>query len=541
MASPHLPSIEALALAIEVQGSHAPDHLLRTRVYAMELARRLGLDQAGLELLQLAAVLHDVGELAVPQSILSKPGGLSAEEFEKMKTHSPAGALIVERAGLPRRAARMVRGHHERWDGTGYPDGLRREAIPLGARILAVADCLAGEPGGHPGGAALEALQAGGGTAFDPRMVQIAVASHEDMERAVQQACGAPPGRDFRAAIIAARREERLLYQLTGELGSSLNLPETLTAFDSRLKELIGYDCIAVYQVQENRLWPAYVNGESAQVFCSLEIPCGEGPSGVAAATRRPVRNGNPWADAAHGQASDDTTRLHSTLAIPLESAGEVIAVLALYRAAPDAFGSEDLRILLAIRGKLAMAVERALHEERIDRLAVVDTLTGLPNRRALFQRLDAELARCRRNSSTLALLVCEIEGLPRIHSQSGAAAAHRLCKAIASGLRGICREDDCVARMGEGFVLALGGFAARDLPEKRQRIEAMLNELAPPDCSSRPLVPRIGAAYYPDDGAYAEDLLACADLRLDGVLPSPQAEAAHGEIAVMKSGEDRL
>src|ERR1039458_6246377 len=509
----HLPSIEALALAIEVQGSHSPDHLLRARVYAMELARRLGMDQAGLELLQLAAVLHDVGELLARQCTLSKPGALSTEELEKMKTHSPAGALIVERAGLPRPAARMVRGHHERWDGTGYPDGLRREAIPLGARILAVADCLAGEPGGRPGGAALESLRAGDGTAFDPRMVQIAVASYEDMERAVQQACGAVPGRDFRAAIVAARREERLLYQLTGELGSSLNLPETLTAFDSRLKDLIGYDCIAVYQVQENRLWPAYVNGESTQVFCALEIPCGEGPSGVAAATHQPVCNGNPWADAAHGRAADDTTRLHSTLAIPLESAGEVIAVLALYRAAPDAFGSEDLRILLGIRGKLAMAVERALHEERIDRLAAVPP--------------------CRRNRSTLALLVCEIEGLPRIHSQSGAAAAHRLCKAIASGLRGICREDDCVARMGEGFVLALGGFAARDLPEKRQRIEAMLNELAPPDCSARPLVPRIGAAYYPEDGAYAEDLLACADLRLDGVLPSPHAEAAHGEIEI--------
>ena len=88
-----------------------------------------------------------------------------------------------------------------------------------------------------------------------------------------------------------------------------------------------------------------------------------------------------------------------------------------------------------------------------------------------------------------------------------------------ASGLRRICREDDCVARMGEGFVLALGGSSARDLPEKRRLIEGLLAELAPSDSSARPLVPRIGAAYYPDDGGYAEDLLACADLRLNGVL----------------------
>jgi len=417
VAAPHLPSLEALA-AIEAQGSHTADHLVRARLYAAELARRLGLNQAALETLEVASVLHDVGELAVPQSILTNPAGLAPEEFEKMKTHAAVGALIVERAGLPRAAARIVRSHHERWDGSGYPDGLGGEAIPLGARILAVADCLAGELGGRSGDA-LESLRSGDGTAFDPRMVQIAVASHEDMERAVRQDRGAPPGRDFRAAIVAARREERLLYQLTGELGSSLNLPETLTAFDGRLKELIGYDCIAVYQVQENRLWPAYVNGESAQVFCALEIPFGEGPSGVAALTRRPVLNGNPWADAAHGQASGDSAAMRSALAIPLEWSGEVIAVLSLYHAAPEAFGSQDLRILLAVGGKLAVAVAHALHEERAGQLAAVDTLTGLPNRRALFQRLDAELARCRRSHSALGLVVFEIDGFP-LHGGPG-------------------------------------------------------------------------------------------------------------------------
>src|ERR1019366_5639991 len=119
------------------------------------------------------------------------------------------------------------------------------------------------------------------------------------------------------------------------------------------------------------------------------------------------------------------------TLAIPLESGGEGIAVLALYHTAPDAFGSEDLRSLLALRGKLSLAVEHALHEESNDQLAAVDALTGLLNRRALFQRLDAELARCRRSLASLALVVLEIEGFPRAHlyngGQSGAVAARRL------------------------------------------------------------------------------------------------------------------
>jgi diguanylate cyclase (GGDEF)-like protein len=228
----------------------------------------------------------------------------------------------------------------------------------------------------------------------------------------------------------------------------------------------------------------------------------------MAAATRQPVLNGDPRADAAHA----DT--LSSALAVPLEFSGEAIAVLTLYHEVQDAFGSEDLRILLAIRDKLALAVKQALEQERADRLAVVDTLTGLPNRRALFQRLDADLARCRRSHGTLAVLVCEIDGLPQ-----------RLCKAIASDLRSLCREDDCVARMGEGFVLALGSFTARNLPEKRHAIESLLAKLAPSDS----LVARIGAAYYPDDGEYAEDLLSCADLRLNGCAASSQAKAPHG------------
>jgi diguanylate cyclase (GGDEF)-like protein/putative nucleotidyltransferase with HDIG domain len=518
VAAPHLPSLEALA-AIEAQGSHTADHLVRARLYAAELARRLGLNQAALETLEVASVLHDVGELAVPQSILTNPAGLAPEEFEKMKTHAAVGALIVERAGLPRAAARIVRSHHERWDGSGYPDGLGGEAIPLGARILAVADCLAAAAPDCPSGAAIGTLRAGHGTAFDPRVVEVAVASHEAMERAVRLA-SPPPGRGFRAAIGAARREERLLYQLTAELGSSLSVPDTLSAFDGRLKDLVGYRCMALYLVRESRLSPAYVNGEGAQTFCSLDIPFGEGPSGVAALTRRAVLNGNPWADAAHGQASGDSAAMRSALAIPLEWSGEVIAVLSLYHAAPEAFGSQDLRILLAVGGKLAVAVAHALHEERAGQLAAVDTLTGLPNRRALFQRLDAELARCRRSHSALGLVVFEIDGFP-LHGgpggHRGAPAARRLWKDIASRLRQICREDDCVARMGEGFVLALGNFAARDLPEKRRLIEFILADLAPAVAGAGPLVPRIGAAYYPDDGAYAEDLLATADLRLNG------------------------
>src|SRR5205823_14205185 len=131
-----------LALAIEAKDQNTHDHLQRVNVYAMELARDLGLSTDDTEGLRAAAVLHDIGKLAVPEHIISKPGRLTPEEFDKMKIHPIVGAEILEQVRFPYPVAPIVRSHHEKWDGTGYPDGLSGDAIPIGARILAAVDCL---------------------------------------------------------------------------------------------------------------------------------------------------------------------------------------------------------------------------------------------------------------------------------------------------------------------------------------------------------------------------------------------------------------
>ena len=142
MASLHLRTIEALALAIDAKDQTTHEHLERVQVYAVELGKELARDEEHMEAIRAASLLHDIGKLAVPEHIISKPGRLTPEEFEKMKIHLVVGAEILERVQFPYPVVPMVRYHHEKWDGSGYPEGLKGEAIPIGARILSAVDCL---------------------------------------------------------------------------------------------------------------------------------------------------------------------------------------------------------------------------------------------------------------------------------------------------------------------------------------------------------------------------------------------------------------
>ena len=177
MASLHLRTIEALALAIEAKDHTTHEHLRRVQIYAIEIGKELGLEDGELEALRAAALLHDIGKLAVPEHIISKPGKLTPEEFEKMKIHPVVGAEILERVRFPYPVTPIVRSHHEKWDGTGYPDGLKGEEIPIGARILSAVDCLDALASDRqyrralPLDEAMEKVVVRSGHSFDPKVV----------------------------------------------------------------------------------------------------------------------------------------------------------------------------------------------------------------------------------------------------------------------------------------------------------------------------------------------------------------------------------
>src|SRR5438477_9716318 len=196
MAGLHLRTIEALALAIDAKAHTTHDHLQRVRIYALELAKRLQVTTDEMEALRAAALLHDIGKLAVPEHIISKPGRLTPEEFEKMKIHPIVGAEILERVQFPYPVVPIVRAHHEKWDGSGYPDGLKEEEIPIGARILAAVDCLDALASDRqyrralPLEEVIQRLAAESAKSFDPKVVDVLQKRYLHLEKLVEDQLG---------------------------------------------------------------------------------------------------------------------------------------------------------------------------------------------------------------------------------------------------------------------------------------------------------------------------------------------------------------
>jgi diguanylate cyclase (GGDEF)-like protein/putative nucleotidyltransferase with HDIG domain len=554
LASLHLRTIEALALAIEAKDHTTHDHLQRVQTYAVEAGKDLGLSEMELNSLRAAAVLHDIGKLAVPEHIISKPGKLTPEEFEKMKIHPVVGAEILEQVKFPYAVVPIVRAHHEKWDGTGYPYGLKGEQIPMGARILSVVDCLDSIASDRqyrralPLDEAMDAVRAQSGTSFDPRVVDVVSRRYREMEGMAKAseldkarlstdvriergdapaagfedtgeprmaALAGEPG-DFLQQIAAARQEVQMLFEMSRDLGNSLSLNETLSVLAMRLKRIVPHDAIAIYIQRSRKLIPEYVSGDDFRLFSSLEIPVGQGLSGWVAENRKPIVNGNPSVEPGYLNDATRFSTLRSALAVPLEGLNGIVGVLTLYHAAKDAFNNDHLRVLLALSSKVSLSIENALKYRQAESSATTDYLTGLPNARSLFLHLDAELSRSKRNNTLVAVLVCDLDGFKQVNDRHGHLEGNKVLQSVAQGLSEGCREYDYVARMGgDEFVLILPGLEEASVQAKALALREMAETRGSQVCGENIVSLSVGEAFYPRDGLDAEQLLAEADRRM--------------------------
>ncbi|MGD0618209.1 MAG: HD domain-containing phosphohydrolase [Bryobacteraceae bacterium] len=577
MSDLHLRAIEALAVAIDAKDETTHDHLRRVQVYSMEIARQLGLSGLEIQALQAAALLHDIGKLAVPEYILSKPGRLTPEEFERIKVHPAIGAEILDRVRFPYPVVPIVAAHHEKWNGSGYPKGLKGEEIPIGARILAVVDCLDALASDRqyrralPLSEAMEEIAAQAGSSFDPQVVKVLQLRYRELEELAkargpdttkltrpadtghgtapdagfaQVAAGAPEDApNFIASIAAARQEFQSLHELTSALGTSLTVGSTLSLLGAHLKSIVPHDSLAIYILEGGTLVPQHVSGVDSALFASMRIPLGQGLSGWVAENRKPIVNGNPLVEPGYLRDPGQFSVLMSATAVPLVGTRGVIGVLTLYSRARDSFTRDHLRLLNAVSSKAAITIEHALELTEALRSAQTDALTGLANTRALFLHLDAELSRCSRSGEALTVLVLDLDGFKQVNDRFGHLTGNRVLRTVAEALRGGSREYDLVARIGgDEFVVVMPGMDAISVSQKSDDLTRLIRRACAECIGEDSVSVSIGRAIYPADGADAEDLLASADRAMYAVKhlhhlsrDARQIEAARLEVVAIQ------
>ena len=396
MSSLHLRTIEALALAIEAKDQTTSAHLHLVRVYARELAKELHLSKEETDALSVASMLHDIGKIAIPEHILTKPGKLTREEFAKMKTHPIVGAEILKQVDFPYPVVPIVRAHHEKWDGSGYPDGLAGESIPIGARILAAVDyldALASERQYRRAMSlndAMAKLSSEAGKSFDPRVVSALALRYQELEKLtrdkpvkatprlstdIEVSAGLAPGAGFAEEVLhpsvscsklesvspcveSSIEASRTLIQFCLDHPELLSAEELVCLLGQKIKQSVPYDSIAIYDGKGKTLVPMYVTGPESELL-SRPIPIGSGLSGWVASTSKEIMNGDPSLEFSRTANSPKFFDLGSALVVPVNVNEAVIAVIALYRRQAGAFSETESEILLRFANHLAAALQQ--------------------------------------------------------------------------------------------------------------------------------------------------------------------------------------
>jgi diguanylate cyclase (GGDEF)-like protein/putative nucleotidyltransferase with HDIG domain len=573
LADLYLSVIEALALAIDAKDRTTQRHLRRVQTFAVELGRALGLSAAEIEALKAGALLHDIGKLAVPEHILSKPGKLTRDEFEKMAIHPRIGAEILETVQFPFPLASVVRSHHEKFDGSGYPDRLKGEEIPMAARILSVVDCFDALTSDRPyrrpltKEEALEFIRSEAGTSYDPRVVDALMKNLERMEglaaevNRTRERWSAPdkrkvgrpgerPARDTNALsasimenISSAHRELYALYEIAQGLAKSLNLEEALTFIASKISRLLHYRCLALYLYDKDRktLRARHVSGHDAARLRSLEIPLGERMSGWAAVHRRPihgrahgvpVRREGTRSDLEELLATRQIERLENAIAAPLLDGDTLLGVLALYDRPDCEYVDDDDRLISIVAKHVASAVKNATLYEATQESTLTDPLTSLPNARYLFVSFEEEIARATRQEAPLSLIELDVDDFKSVNDRHGHAAGDRILRGLARLIRAQLRgRDTCVRYAGDEFIITMPGIGKKEIGRLRDRLQKALEAHRFPLHGGRSLrlAVSMGAASFPEDGRTFEGLLAVADTRLQEEKLTRRPRAADG------------
>lgn len=365
----HLSTIETLAMAVDAKDQVTHGHIRRVQRYALGLSSALGIkDERLLRAVEAAALLHDMGKLAIPEYILNKPGKLSAAEFEKMKLHAGLGADILSAIEFPYPVIPIVRHHHENWDGTGYPDLLRGTEIPLGARILSVVDCYDALTSDRPYRPRLKTEQALSiimqrrGTMYDPLVVDTFVATLAELETSAEDIGPASPTLQQIAELNASQpfrpeenppalREDFAVPALSSPLRASDVAPMVLGLITPSTTILGG----ALFMVDDRStaLRAVSIAGSVAHSYLGTCTEVGDRVIGWALSTRSIVSNATVELELGANSAICPGARTCSAYPIVSATTSSVLVAFSSAPSGPTELEGQKLRAVAAALGEL--------------------------------------------------------------------------------------------------------------------------------------------------------------------------------------------
>ncbi len=545
----HMNTIESLAIAIDAKDQTTHGHVRRTQIYATEMGKLLKVTESELRALVAGALLHDIGKLAVPEYILNKPGKLTEAEFAKMKIHPTVGGDILKRVNFPYPVEDIVRYHHEKWDGSGYPRGLRAEQIPLVARIISVVDfydatrCDRPYRKGMKREDSLALLQKMSGTSFDPKVVALfhekvgefdrligrddigeQVASENiDMTSSARpdaglasDVLGTPDNEQGFRSITQAQREVFALHEIAQTIGSSLNMHDTVTLVSNKLRAIVPFDTCVIFIVDERsgKAIALHVVGDHSDLFRMRRLAVGDGITGWVIANSRSMCNSSPELDLV-GLPDEIARSFRGVLVSPLIREDGAFGAISLYSKGRTSYTTEHVRLLESVAQHAASALNNAITFEKTKESALTDPLTELPNARGFYMMLEQRLAECQRlGRESLSVISMDIDDFKQINDQWGHPMGDRLLASVARVIRKELRQMDILSRYAGDEFVAIMPMASQVMAEgiaERIRKAVTDQKFSVRTGKSVEIGISLGVACFPNNGETTEELLTFA------------------------------
>ncbi|MBE3583339.1 MAG: diguanylate cyclase [Limnochordaceae bacterium] len=541
----------SLVEAIESRESRGRGHGLRVARYSRLIGEELGLPADTVDLVALGGFLHDVGKVGVGDALLQRPDALQPHELQIFMEHVRIGAEIVGRYAALKPVAEIVLHHHEWYGGGGYPDGLRGDAIPLGARIVGLADAFdvltvpSAYGGPLPWRNVVDRLEALAGTQFWPegvralrqRLLRDAANGQSYVRELEEGGQGSRPRQeipmDLAAGWVERPQGERpeaigpispvttrsfaILSHLATALRAVLDLRSMLAQVVEIIQRDVGYQDVAVFLLNQDDTQQLVLEwgGGAYRALTGLVIHVSQGLSGQALLSGHLVYSPDVRNDRDY---LPTTLRTRSEMAVPLAVEGKTLGVLVVDSPYVDGIQRDDVRLLGLVSNELAMAIRVAQLYHETATASNVDGLTQLYNHRYFYDRAEQELARARRYGHPLQVAMIDLDDLKKVNDTHGHLAGDSALKLAAEVLRANTRSSDILARYGGDEFAIL--FPETDLAAAEQAMERITDAIChAPFWKDEHRLYLSGLSYglasFPEEGSTPTELISVADRRM--------------------------